>query len=40
MVEPLALGSVGKSTQKNFSAKWNTWVKERSAGKRAVVACS
>ena len=31
LVETLALGSVGKSTQKNYLAKWNTWVKERKA---------
>ena len=31
MVETLALGSVGKSTQKNYLTKWNTWVKERKA---------
>ena len=31
LVETLALGSVGKSTQKNYLAKWNTWVKERQA---------
>ena len=27
LVETLALGSVGKSTQKNYIAKWNTRVK-------------
>jgi len=31
LVETLALGSVAKSTQKNYLAKWNTWVKERQA---------
>ena len=31
LVETLALGSVGKSTQKNYLAKWNTWVKDRQA---------
>ena len=31
MVEMLALGSVGKSNQKNYLAKRNTWVKERNA---------
>ena len=31
LVETLALGSVGKSTQKNYLTKWNTWVKERQA---------
>ena len=31
LVETLALGSVGQSTQKNYLAKWNTWVKERKA---------
>ena len=25
--EMLPLGSLGKSTQKNYCAKWNTWVK-------------
>ena len=30
-VETLALGSVGQSTQKNYLAKWNTWVAERKA---------
>ena len=29
LVETLAVGSVRKSTQKKFLAKWNTWVKER-----------
>ena len=34
-METLALGSVGESTQKNYSGKWNVWVKERrSQGKR------
>ena len=31
LVATLALGSVAKSTQKNYLAKWNTWVKERQA---------
>ena len=31
LVETLALGSVGENTQKNYLAKWNTWVKERQA---------
>ena len=31
LVETLALGSVGQSTQKNYLAKWNTCVKERKA---------
>ena len=31
LVETLALGSVGQSTQKNYLAKWNTWVAERKA---------
>ena len=31
LVETLALGSVGQSTQKNYSSKWNTWVAERRA---------
>ena len=35
LVEALALGSVGKSTQKNYSAKWSTWVKERKAQGKA-----
>ena len=29
LVETLVLGSVAKSTQKSYSAKWNTWEKER-----------
>ena len=29
LVETLALGSVGESTQKNYLGKWNVWVKER-----------
>ena len=29
LVETLALCSVGKTTQKNYFAKWNTWRKER-----------
>ena len=28
LVETLALGSVGKSTMKNFIAKYNTWVQK------------
>ena len=28
LVETLALGSVGQSTQKNYLEKWNTWIKE------------
>ena len=36
LVETLALASVGKSTQKLYLAKWNTWVAERGAqGKEA-----
>ena len=31
LVETLSLGSVGLNTQKNYLAKWNTWVKERKA---------
>ena len=31
LVETLALGLVGKSTQRNYLAKRNTWVKERQA---------
>ena len=31
LVETLALGSAGKSTQKIYVAKWNTWVNERAA---------
>ena len=26
LVETLALSSIGRSTQKNYLAKWNTWV--------------
>ena len=29
LVESLALGSVGESTQKSYLGKWNNWVKER-----------
>ena len=29
LVETRALGSVGKSTQKNYISKTNTWAKER-----------
>ena len=28
-METLALGSVGESTQRNYTGKWNVWVKER-----------
>ena len=28
LLETLALGSVGKSTQKTYPVKWNTWVEE------------
>ena len=31
LLEILALGSFRKSTQKDYIAKWNTWVKERKA---------
>ena len=31
LVETLAHGSVGQSTQKNYSAKWNTWATEGKA---------
>ena len=34
LVETLALGSVGKSTQKNYLARWNTWLKKRQAQKK------
>ena len=32
LVETLGLGSFGNSIHKNYFAKWNTWVKEKSAG--------
>ena len=31
LVETLALGSEGESTQKNYRSRWNVWVAERAA---------